>query len=478
LLVKLKPGFVSHLHARGHGVSLGGAGAALGLSPAATLKEPAINRLLNRQAPGDSSTNQPNFDRFLYLQLPPGADRGKVLSNLRRHPWVDYAEEDGVGSGGFIPNDPDFRSQWHHRNVSQPAAAIQTTFAWDVTSGTSNVIVAVLDSGLNTALAEFAGRVLPGFNFASNNAAVDDDHGHGTAVAGTLAAAGNNQALVAGVDWHCRLLPVKVLGYDNTGQYSWWAQGIDFAVSRGAKVINLSAGGFGTSTTLTRAITNAIARGTIFVTISHNDGSGTVRYPGNLPECITIGATDSHDRRCGFSNFGPQVDLVAPGTNIVTVGSNGSAQSWWGTSFAAPLVSGVCALMAAVRPDLDPQQARNLLVAGADDLVGDAEDQPGYDPYYGWGRLNARNSLILAQTRIRSLVPTNGTDLHLSWACPTNAATKNLYQIERASSADGPWSLASKPDQFVFNGNECGWIDPRAATNRTQSFYRIRLRNF
>jgi len=461
------------------GISLANAAMILELPAGAVLEEPAVNQLL--RAP-TGAMSQPNFDRFFYLRLPPDANAGQILSDLHQHPWVDYAEPDGVGTGGvtgsMVPNDPDFGSQWHHQNSGQPSAAIRTPLAWGITTGNSNVLVAVLDTGLDATLAEFAGRMVPGFNFASNTFDTADDYGHGTAVAGTLAATGNNLTLGAGVDWHCRLLPVKVLGYDNTGQYSWWAQAIDFALSRGAKVINLSAGGFGSSITLTRAITNAIAHGVIFVTISHNDGTGTVRYPGNLAECITLGATDDHDRRCGFSNYGPEVDLVAPGTNIVTVGRSGFLQSWWGTSFAAPLAAGVCALLASIRPDLEQPQARTLLVAGADDLVGDAEDKPGFDPFYGWGRLNAFNSLTLAQTRLRSLVCTNGTDLHLSWLCPTNAAAKKPYEVERAAFAHGPWMLVSSPDQFVFNGGECCWIDLHAATNRESSFYRLRLRDF
>lgn len=130
--------------------------------------------------------------------------------------------------------------------------------AWDITHGTTNVIVAVLDSGL-TPSAEFTNRLVAGYNFVSNTTDTTDDHGHGTAVAGVILANANNTNLVAGVDWYCRLMPIKVLDANNTGLYSWWAQGIDFAVTNGAKVINLSAGGSSTSTTLTRTITNAIA---------------------------------------------------------------------------------------------------------------------------------------------------------------------------------------------------------------------------
>jgi len=479
-LVKFKPAYKGHLSTTKPKedqteTPLLAAARELGLPPGAMFEEPALGQLLRRGRPL-AAADHSVFDRFLYLRFPPGTRLEPFLEQLQRNPWIDYAEPDGVGTGGRVPNDPNFGSQWHHQNAGDPSASIQTPAVWETATGASNTIVAVLDTGLNPALAEFAGRVLPGYNFASNSVDISDDHGHGTAVTGTLAATGDNDYLVAGVDWRCRLLPVKVLGYDNTGQYSWWAQGVDFAVTHGAKIINLSAGGFGTSTTLTRAIENAIAQGVIFITIAHNDGS-VLRYPGNLPTCITVGATDSHDRRCGFSNFGPQLDLVAPGTNIFTVSRSGTLQSWWGTSFAAPLTSGVCALLANVRPQLNQQQARTLLLAGAVDRVGGSEDLPGFDPYYGWGRLNALNSLLLAQLRLSSVSETNGVDLHLSWLCPSNAVVKQPFQVERASAPTGPWTIIST-GQFLYNGNQCAWIDRGAATNSAQWYYRIGLRSY
>jgi subtilisin family serine protease len=135
---------------------------------------------------------------------------------------------------------PVFSTQWHHRNGTKPSAAIQTPAAWDITQGTTNIIVAVLDSGLGVS-AEFTGRLVPGYNFAYGNTNTTDDHGHGSAVAGTLAANGNNGTVGAGVDWRCRIMPVKVLDSNNVGFYSDWAQAVDFAVNNGAEVINLSA---------------------------------------------------------------------------------------------------------------------------------------------------------------------------------------------------------------------------------------------
>lgn len=455
----------------------------LGLPAGAGLKEPAVRKLLRERLKGavaQTSTTDLDLGRFLYLELPPALTVEQCLRLLDRHPLLDYAEPDFIGSGGAtIPNDPNFSSQWHHKNLTKPSACIHTPDAWDITQGSTNIIVAILDTGLGTGLTEFAGRTVPGYNFVSNTTDTADDYGHGTAVAGTLCANANNNVLVAGVDWRCRLMPVKVLDQNNYGYYSWWAQGIDYAVANGAKVINLSAGGSSSDTTLTASISNAIAQGAIFVTITHNDGTSTIRFPGNLPMSITLGASDQQDRRCGFSNFGPQIDLVAPGTNIYTVSRYGTLDWWWGTSFAAPQAAGVCALMAAIRPDLTQDQARTLLCAGADDQVGDAADTPSFDNYYGWGRLNGYNSLVLAQTHIDQITRLTNDNIMLSWTSPPNGSNRQPYRIEFATDLNGPWTTLTNATGFQYSTNRTTWIDDGAATgtNFTASalFYRVRI---
>jgi len=446
----------------------------LRLPSGARLEEPAINHVLRARSANAPERNELNLERFLYLRVPAGLSVDECVRRVAANPSVEYAEPDGMGSGGLIPNDPSFSSQWHHRNVAKPSASIQTPLAWDMTQGTTNVIIAVLDSGLN-ATADSSGRVVAGYNFVSNNSNTADDHpaGHGTAVAATVAASGNNGTLIAGVDWRCRVMPVKVLDDTGSGLYTWWAQGIDFAVNNGARIINLAAGGSGTSATLANSINNAIAQGVIFVTITHNDGTNVIRFPGNLATCITVGATDEQDRRAGFSNYGPGIDLCAPGTNIYTIGASGSVGPWWGTSFAAPQAAGVCGLMLSVRPNLNHEQARLLLCAGADDAVGDGTDTPGFDNYYGWGRLNAYNSLILAQTRVDRLQWSNGLPV-LSWRSPPNAANKQPYQVDFQNTLTGSWTTVTSSSQFAYTTNRTSWTDTNGVS--TTRFYRVRLR--
>jgi hypothetical protein len=452
----------------------------LHLPVGAELREPAVSRWLRETAAVKASAPGLDLNRFLYLHLPPGLSVPECVQRLEKHPWVEYVEPDGSGTGGsIVPNDVNFEQQWHHRNATKPSASIHTPDAWDITLGETNIIVAMLDSGLRPDLSEFAGRTLPGYNFVGANNDTADDHGHGTAVAATLCANANNVQLIAGVDWQCRVLPVKVLDQNNHGLYSWWAQGIDFAVSQGAKVINLSAGGFFEDFTLTSAITNAIAHGVIFVTITHNDASGTIRFPGSLPECITVGATDSMDARASFSNYGPQIDLVAPGQGIATISTSGTLEYWSGTSLAAPMVAGVCSLLTSVRPGLTHDQARTLLCAGADDGIdAGGEDTEGFDNYYGWGRLNAFNSLVLAQTRIDQALRLPNGSLVLSWISPPNAADKHPYQIEFRTAATAPWVPLDPASGFSYEGNRTYWTDDGSLTGSSLTkFYRVRLRS-
>jgi hypothetical protein len=477
VLIRFKSGVRPQLNAASYQESLNSLLAPLGLPAGASLAEPEVSKLLRQKQSGGqklSAASSVDLSRFFYLYLPPGMSVQQCLDALKNNPVVDYVEPDGIGTGGLVPDDPDFSLQWHHLNVTKPSASIHTPEAWDITQGSTNVLVAVLDTGLAADLVEFTNRVVPGYNFAYGNTNTADDYGHGTAVAGTLCANANNASFGAGVNWQCRLMPIKVLDSNNSGKYSWFAQGIDYAVAHGCKVINLSAGGTTSNSSVTISILNAISNGVIFVTITHNDSTGTIRFPGTITKCITVGATDQNDNRCGFSNYGPQIDLVAPGISIYTAGWLGTLQSWVGTSFSAPMVSGVSAMLAGLRPGIAQDEVNSLLCLGAEDQVGDATDTPGFDIYYGWGRLNAYNTVLLATTRIDMVQLTNGFPL-LSWVSPANASNKAPYYVEYATALNGPWTTVT--NSFSYQTNRTLWTDPAASSNNTARFYRVRIRS-
>ncbi len=375
------------------------------------------------------------------LTLAPGTDVTAAVAALRRTGQFGYAEPDYVGRGAgirseFFPDDPQFARQWGLFNEgtfsapgqslsARPGADISMPGAWAVTTGDTAIVVAVLDTGIKPDHPDLVGRRyrnpaeqpdgsdtdgngltddLLGWDFINEDNDPTDDHGHGTHVTGILAATGDNGTGYAGVDWQCRLLVGKVLDARNEGPYSAWIRGIYYATDQGARVINLSLGGIAFSVALQEAVEYAHARGTTVVAASMNDGLNTQYYPAAYPTVIAVGATDPDDRRSRAfggssrqgSNYGPHLDLVAPGNFIFGLDHRSDTRNQLisGTSQAVPLVAGVASLLLAQEPTRSPARLREILRGTADDQVGDlAEDVPGLDIFHGYGRLNALAAL-------------------------------------------------------------------------------------
>ncbi len=369
----------------------------------------------------------------------------------------------GVVGVETIPNDQlTYPWQWSLHNdgtfpdaPSTVGADISMDNAWDIQQGSSAVIVAILDSGAFLNHPEFAGRIwvnpnevadgtdsdgnglvddINGWDFAYGDNTLEDVLGHGTNVSGIIGAQGNNAIGYAGVDWNCKLMNLKVLEDDGFGYYTWWADAIYYAVDNGAKVINMSLAGSSYSSLLEDAVNYAYTNGVTVVASTGNQNS-VIQYPAKYDNSLAIGATNPEDQRAnpfhwgGGSNFGVEIDLVAPGDRVYGLHpSSGTNYSWFwsGTSQASPHVSGVISLLLAENPTLIPSQIRTILINSAEDEVGLAtEDTPGFDNYYGYGRLNAEAALNQAflgledtSTGVFSLYPNpveNGTlFIHLS----------------------------------------------------------------
>ena len=222
----------------------------------------------------------------------------------------------------------------------------------------------------------------------AGNANVTDDFGHGTHVAGIAAAATNNGIGIAGISWGARVMPVKVLDQYGNGWYSDIADGIVYAADNGAKIINLSLGGAAASQTLCQAAAYAQQKGALLVAAAGNAGAA-VLYPAACDGVLAVAATDRSDQRASFSNYGPEVDLAAPGVDIY------STWPWLdgyftksGTSMAAPHVSGVAALVWSRWPEWTNMAVSRRITETAVDV-----DAAGWDPYTGWGRLDAAAAL-------------------------------------------------------------------------------------
>jgi thermitase len=318
------------------------------------------------------------------LQVPVQAE-ARVIAALSNNPNFEFAEPDYLANIILTPNDPYYAAyQWHLPKVSAPVA-------WDTTTGSANVTIAIVDSGVEATHPDLAGRVLPGYDFANNDSNPADDNGHGTAVAGVAAARGNDGLGVAGAAWNVAILPVKTMSSSGSGSYSAIANGITYSADRGARIINLSLGGTASSSTLQNAVSYAWNKGCVLIAAAGNNGSSTTVYPAAYPNVIAVSATTSSDTMASFSSFGSFVDLSAPGQSITTTWPGGGYVTISGTSFSSPLTAGVAALALSRNPALSNAQINSLLTANADDLGA-----AGYDIYFGAGRLNAARVVAAA----------------------------------------------------------------------------------
>jgi subtilisin family serine protease len=240
-----------------------------------------------------------------------------AVASLRGNPAVEYAEPNWIYHADAIPNDPRYPELWGLARISAPRA-------WDVTTGSSAFTVGVVDTGIATDHLDLAQNVVPGWDFVQNDADPRDFNGHGTHVAGTIGARGNNGRGVTGVDWNVSLMPVRVLDGSGSGSNANVTAGLAYACRHGASVVNASLGGIAYSTAMRDAI--AACPKTLFVVAAGNDGfsnDALPHYPCNygappddLPNVICVAATDQNDKLASFSNFGRSVDLAAPGVSI------------------------------------------------------------------------------------------------------------------------------------------------------------------
>lgn len=298
---------------------------------------------------------------FVVGRVAPGR-REAALKELQASRAVEVSERDGVV---YLqqrkPNDSIWPEQWGLQLIGLPDA-------WEVTVGSPAIKVAVLDSGVDSSHPDLRGAVLPGYDFVNGDGAPDDDNGHGTAVAGVIAARTNNGTGASGVCWTCSILPVKVLSNTGHGEMSDVAKGIVYAADHGARVINLSLGGAVASELVSDAVQYATEKGVVLVGAAGNAGANTPYYPAADPSVVSVAATDRSDRLYSWSNHGAWVSVTAPGCNIGPIKNGGFEQvsgpgyaDFCGTSSATPIVSGLAGLALAARPDATPAEIVDAL---------------------------------------------------------------------------------------------------------------------
>jgi len=322
------------------------------------------------------SASAPNVET---IQIPEGSTVTKELQKYNNHPNVEYAEPNYIGKVFGSSNDPSLSQQW-----SIPKMKVDT--AWDTTKGDPSVIIAVIDTGVDVDHPDLMSNFVSGYNTINNTANADDDHNHGTHVAGIAAGVIDNSAGIAGIAGKSKIMPIKAMGSDGTGQMSDVIEGIYWATDNGAKVINMSLGFSAPSApkSLQDAVDYAYGKGVVIVAAAGNDNTGTPRYPAALNHVIAVAATDSNDKKASFSNFGNHIDVAAPGVNILSTLKDGQYGMMNGTSMAAPNVSGVVALIMAHNPSMTPGQVETLLTSTSTDLGA-----PKKDSIFGYGLVNA-----------------------------------------------------------------------------------------
>lgn len=343
----------------------------------------------------------------------------EVQKLYQKLPQIEYAEPNYLRTIQVTPNDPNFTRQWGLNNTGQnyrnsthglAGADVKATLAWGYQNTATGFIIAVVDTGADLAQPDLLDNLthntdeIPnngvdddhnsyiddydGWDFVSGDKTPQDDHGHGTAVSGVIAARGNNGVGVCGLIWQARILPVKVLNSEGSGT-SWdIMNGINYAAELGAKVINLSLGGPFGSSFEQEVMDNAWSHGALIVAAMGNNGDNTVFYPAAYNHVFAVGATTSSDQRWSGSCYGNHIAVSAPGQDIHTTGLGGGYVYYTGTSLATPFVSALAALVLAANPTFSPDQIGQRIKETAQDL-----GSIGWDQYFGYGRIDARQAV-------------------------------------------------------------------------------------
>lgn len=382
----------------------------------AQLGEPAIGQPGTVRA-ADLTLIRSNRLGWHDLRLPVGTDLLSALEQLRAIDGVALVEEATIGTYTSVPNDPQFDEQWAMQNTGQTGgtagADMNAVEAWAINTGDPSLWVAVVDSGTNYNHADLASNMWKntgeienngidddgngftddyhGWNFGDNNNNPQTSGGHGTLVAGCVGAARNNGIGVSGIaggdgdNAGALMMPLAVGSLAPNG--SVLDDAIIYAADNGARIITMSL-----SVSFSNAIIDAVEyatedKGCLVICAAGNNGS-SVSFPAELPLVMAIGATNHNDSPAGFTNPGPEVEVSAPGVDVLTTAMSGGYQETSGTSFAAPYTAGLAALIWSQAPCLTNTEVRQLIIDTTDDV-----HSAGFDNLTGWGRINAGAAL-------------------------------------------------------------------------------------
>ncbi|NLG16978.1 MAG: S8 family serine peptidase [Fibrobacter sp.] len=443
---------------------------------------------LYKNSNGSMAAGKKGIDRVYIMEFTCNVDdTARVLRECMSSGLYEYVEVNNyltsIAQEPFYPNDMAFYNnmQWGLHNKGGIAwdgspkkedVDIDMPEAWSIEKGDSNVIIAILDSGIKGDFEDFDGRVwinrndpfdlidndsngyaddFRGYNFTSvgNGGTIDDVNGHGTAVASIIGANLHNREEMAGINGYSKLMILKVTEPDGRSLVSDIAEAIYYAADNGARVINLSHANPMGVTTVEEAIEYAHSKKVVVCAGAGNDNVNQIYYPARFKNVIAVGGTTQHDKRClawmghsesGGSNFGDSLDVVAPGEFIYTITlEDGAVPFKSGTSMATAFVSGLASLLVSQNPDLTSDMVTEIICSTAEDQVGDpSEDTKGYDKYYGHGRINAFNALLkgeeLKTGRKSKALVNREISRWISWSRPNRQLSINVEGAKTSGS--------------------------------------------
>ena len=415
-----------------------------------------------------------SLHHYYVLKIQEELDFNRIKSDLELINEIDLVEPIFIKKANLVPNDNDYPNQWAHDNYGQassgfggtvgtPDADTDTDLAWDITTGNPDIIIAILDTGVNEH-SELQGRLVPGYDYVYNDNDPNDVQGHGTACAGIAAAKGNNNAGIAGVCWDCSVMPVKVLGDDGYGDDATIGAAIQQTASQGVQIISMSLGGGGYNSYLDNSISYAVDEGTTVFAASGNDNSGSLSYPAGYSDCISVGAMSPCNERKNLSscdgenywgsNYGSDLDFVTPGVRIHTITSSGGYTSTFnGTSSACPHAAGIAGLILSIAPLMTPEQVRLVMQMNADDI-----GSLGFDNETGYGRVNAYQSVLNLLNSPEIFIDIDGFNVELA----SGGSTTQEFVVVNMGEADLNVSIDTDSYQSINsddNSLDYEWID-------------------
>lgn len=393
---------------------------------------------------------------IVVIKRPVFESEKNVLKSLAENPAVDIVEPNYIYRINKAPNDPMYGQLWGMNNVGQPDSSRQVGIAgtdigaeaaWDITTGSKDVIVAVIDTGINYNHPDLKDNLWINEAEKNGQAGVDDDgngivddvygasfvdankptgnplddHGHGSHCSGTIGATGNDGKGIVGVAWNVRLMGVKFLSANGSGSLEGALKAIDYATKMGARVLSNSWGGGGYSETLKQAIERSNTAGALFVAAAgneanNNDSNPTYPATYDVPNVIAVAAIDNRGQLASFSNYGKtKVHVGAPGVNIYSSVKGTGYDSWSGTSMATPHVSGMAALLVSKEPNLTNTEMKERIVATSKPI-------PGL-------RGKARGGLANAYAMLTNTLPAPDPNDPINWqTVPLNISSAHPYK--------------------------------------------------